>query len=45
MSTHNIFYCGEISTFEAAHDKTDKMACGPSKDSNQPGRRMTKPTK
>ena len=37
MRTHNIFYCGEVITFEAARDKTNKMTCGPSKDSDQPG--------
>ena len=29
------FYVNE--TFEQAHDKTNKMACAPSEDSDQPG--------
>ena len=37
---YNIFYCFGIytlSTYEPPHDKTNKMACAPSEDSDQPG--------
>ena len=38
MSTHKICFCGEIrKIYEQAHDRTYKMACAPSKDSDQPG--------
>ena len=44
MSSHCTCFHGEIRKIficillsEPAHDKTNKMACGPSKDSDQPG--------
>ena len=38
MRNHNICFHGKRrETFEPAHDKTYKMACAPSKDSDQPG--------
>ena len=35
MSTHNICFCGEIN--EPEQDKTNRTACAPSEDSDQPG--------
>ena len=37
MIDHALSLKNKTTTFEPTHDKTNKMACVPSKDSDQPG--------
>ena len=37
VASHHDVFCYDEETFEPAQDKTNKMTCAPSEDSDQPG--------